>query len=433
MSRTQRLLAEVRGRIALQAVIDDLQKSLVFGAATSLVVLAARALWLYELDILWAVIAGLVVWLSIPLARMLIRRQDPAHIAAEADRRLGLEERVSTALWCENSDPGRTSPLAHLVREDAEHTAEHVERGLLGKVFKPRLHRRALAHAGIAILLCIVVSLFHPQAHAVESDAQRTARLKDEERIARVARQLKEAAKRVQEEAKKKDMVTLSDTARVVREKASGMLTRPMDREQALTKLGDLRDLAKSRARQAAGMPKPKNAPQAAEQSRELSKLLKDLAKAGLESLQDDLEAMSKRLADGEKGDSPPSSAEMRALADRIEQLKRSIERMEGENGSRRLAEALRSLGNEDLLSDISDKLREIASKLEAGQGYESLADEGGEPMDLSDLSREELEELLEQLEELAGMEDLADLMNQAGSSARGGKRLRLRPGGSGT
>ena len=166
-----------------------------------------------------------------------------------------------------------------------------------------------------------------------------------------------------------------------------------------------------------------------AKASKALAELLKQMSQAGIESLQKNLAELQKRLDAGEKGESPPSAEEMRAMANRLDALRRAMEQADA-LGMQEMRDLLASLGNEDLLEQIAQRMREIASKLDSA-GYEGLeSGEMGESFDLSELTREELEELLKQLDELAAMEDLARMLQQGGGESAGGRRLRL--GGSG-
>ena len=117
-------------------------------------------------------------------------------------------------------------------------------------------------------------------------------------------------------------------------------------------------------------------------------------------------------------------------MANRLDALRKAMDQAEA-LGMEDMRDLLASIGNEDILEQIAERMREIASKLEAG-GYEGLESaDMGEMLDLSQMSREELEELLQQLDELAAMEDLARMLQQGGGEAAGGRKLRIGlPGG---
>lgn len=431
MSGTRRLLTRVRSRLALRRLVEDLQVSGAAAGVLAASVLGARALRLHDLEWTWAAWAAAVVLLAWPLARMVLRRPTDAEVAALADHELGLEERVSTALWCERSPADERSPLAHLVEQDASSVAGTVPAGALRHAFRPKLRRRPAAVAAVAVLCAAGLAFVVPEATARETPAQRLARLEDEERIARVARQLQEAAKRVEEVARQEELAILAETASAVHHEAEKMVASPPNRSEALTRLNELRDLAEANARKAAGMESPPEAKDAREMNKALSKMLQDLAQAGLETLQEDLDELEERLSSAsEDGKDNPTAEDVRQLANRIDALRRALEQAAGTEGARRLEERLRSVGNEDLLEKISQRMREIASRMEQNPGYQGLDGGEGESMNLNQLSREELEQLLKDLEEMAAMDDLSRMLQQGGQAMNGSRRLRLRAGG---
>jgi len=430
MSKTHKLLTRVRVRLVLAGAMDDLQRGLAIGGVACLAAFGARALGLVSFDSLIGALGGGMVALTAPLVGLFVRRLSEQRVATEADRGLGLEERVSTALWCENSEVGQIDPMEHLVRSDADRTAGAVGADQIRRAFRFRFHRRPVAIGAVAALGCLAVSFYQPLAEATETPKEREARLVQENLNARVARQLKKAAEQMEKAAKERKLPALQASAAKLRREAVAALQKPPSRTQMLSKLNDLRDQVKAAQRKAAGLDKNLEPMQASKADKQLSKLLENMAKAGLESLQKDLADLQKRLDAGEKGESPPSLEEIQAMAERVDALRRALERAAEGGAGKSLREQLRSLGNEDLLADIAKKLREIAQRMQQGQGYQNLQSEGGEPMELSQMSREELEELLRQLEQLAGMEDLEQFLQQAMGASAGGRKLRL--GGSG-
>lgn len=433
MATTQSLLTRVRTRLAAVAAIEDLQRGAAYGSGTALAVLLAERLGALPAEPLWAAYAGAGVALLVPAAGFVLRWTDVHAVAAAADERLGLRERVSTAIWCSGDERAAGEPLAALVVADAEAAAARVVSADISRAFRPRLHRRPLAIAGALVLACAGLTLWQPVAEAVETRDQKVARLADERRVAEVARKLEQQAKKVADAAEARKEETLARIANEIRRAASEMQKQPPSQEATLSKLNQMADRAKAEARKSAGMKEVAGTPEANEADRQLEQLLKDLADANLESLAKDLADLEKRLAAGDKGGPKPSAADMRAMAARIDAMRRALERAK-EAGAEGLEKKLRNLGNEDLLEKIAERMRELASRMEQGQNYESLSDGSeGEAMDLSELSREELEQLLKDLEEMASMGELGEALRKGGAEARGGRKLRFRPGGSGT
>lgn len=428
MSHTTSLLRRVRVRIATVGFVEDLQTGAAAGGALGLgVLVAGRFGWAWG-DVSTAAAVAAAATVLHPVVGLVLNRADRRTVAAAADERLGLRERVSTALWCgDAAGPGR-EPLGRLVVEDAESTAARVGADDLRRAFRPRLLRRPLVAAGAAVVACGALALWQPAAQAVETPEQKLARLAEENRVAEVARKLEAAAKVDEQKATERKQEALAAAARSVRKAAEQMQKEPPRREAALAKLNEMAKQVQEAARKSAGMTPANDTPEADAQNRALEDLLRQLSEAGLESLQKDLSDLEKRLKDDPKGNGAPSPSDLRDLAARMDALRNAMQRAQ-EAGADDLAEALRTIGNEDLLEKIAQRLREIASKMDAGN-YEGLDSGEGEAMDLSTMSREELEELLKQLDELAAMDDLAKALQGGGSEARGGKKLKLGPGG---
>lgn len=429
MTRTSGLLAHVRFRWRFASFLEDLQTGLAVGGVAALAVLLARRVALPDLDPWLAAQAAAVGLFGVVLVGFLRRGATDRELAAVADDRLGLRERISTSLWCRSAPD---EPLGALVVADAEDAAGRVPASAVGRAFRPRLLPRPLVAAGTALAGVAALLLWQPAAEALETPEQRAARLADQNRVAEVARAIRDAAKRVEEAAGERKEAELRTAAGEIRRRADEMRKEPPPRETALQQLNAMADVARDAARKRAGMKEPASTPEATAQDKALSDLLRNLSEAGLESLQKDLKALEDRLKDpGVGGEPKPSAEDVRALANRIDALRRAIERAASEEaGAGSLAKKLRSIANEDLLEKIAERLREMASKMEQS-GHEGMQSESDEaPLDLGEMTREELEDLLKQLEEMAGLEDLKQMLQGGGVQVRGGRKLRL--GGSG-
>ncbi len=435
MRPTRKLMRDVRLRLVLRSAAEDAQLGLAVGGGVALCTLAIQRFALPGMDPAWAAFAGLLAGAAIPAAGVLARRRSDATVAAAADEGLGLRERLSTALWCETSGaaPGG---VAALVPADADAAAARVPAKAVSEAFRPSLRRRPLAAAGIAFAGIFALALWQPAADAVvETPAEKAARLADQNRIAEVAKKIRENAKRVEDAAKEKKLPDVEAQAKAVKLQAERLQREPPTREMALQEIAKLQDQIQEAIKQRAAMKSPSDAKEQAEQDKEFSDLLKNLSDAGLESLQRDLKDLAKRMESEAAGGDRPSSEEMRNLASRLDALRRAKEQAEnGKAESKELARKLRTAGEEEKLRKIAERLRELAAKLDSGGGYEGLQGEESEEMsDLSEMTEEELDQLLKDLEELAGMEDLKDMLRQGSGEARGGKRLKLPPQPGGT
>ena len=428
MPETDGLLTRVRARLAVASALEDVQRGAAASAVAVALLFAVRAIGWWRPDLAIVALAALGILLLFPLVGILVRRYDRGALAARADRALGLAERVSTSVWVERS--GGESPLAPLVVEDASRKASGVSGQALRDAFRPRLLRRDLTTAAVALIAAGALYFVQPPVTAGETPVEKAARLADEDRIADVARRMAEAAKRVKEAAKDQNKVDLEKVANEMQRQAEVMARTPPRREVALRKLNELSDLARDAARRRAGLSKPTSDPEAAKTNKALAELLKQMSDAGLENLAQELADLQKRLEESAESGAQPSADDLRAMAARVDALRRAMENADG-MGAEDLKEKLRSLGNEDLLAKIAERLRELAARMEQGEGYEGLqGSESGEAMDMTELSREELEELLKALEEMGEMQELSEMMRNGGGEMSGGRKLRL--GGAG-
>jgi hypothetical protein len=428
MSTTRRFLARVRTRLLLACAVEDLERGLAFGAGAALVGLAAARLGAPAFDAARATYAGLAVAVAFPVVGAFARRRDDRAVAAIADERLGLRERLSTALWFQTTPSPAAADLGPLVVADALATAQEVRGDALTRAFRPRFLRRPALVAAVLVAATFGLSLFGERAQAVmETEAERVTRLADADRVNEVARKLRDEAKRVGDEAAKHKEDELAKVADEVRRKTDPMTRAPAPpRHEALKQLGALADLAREKARRAAGMKETSDAKEAVQEDKALEELLQSLSNAGLESLQRDLASLEKRLKEGDKGQDAPTASEVRDLAKRLDSLRKAMERAQGADAEK-LAQQLRSFGNEALVAKIAERMRQLAARMDRGESYENLQSEGGsEEMDLSKMSEEELQELLDQIDQLAGMKDLEQLLREGGGELAGGRKMRI-------
>ena len=430
MNPTRSLISRVRTRRALVAALEDLQRGAAYGAGAAAACLLAGRLHLVEMNSWWAAAVGGAVAAAVPLLHAVTRRHDDAALAALADERLGLRERLSTSLWWERTKLPETADFGPLVTQDAEAAAARIPREAVTRAFRPRLLRRPLVAAGVLVAAGAALVLFagSPAEAIVETETEKVARLADANRLAEVARKIQEAAKRVEEAAAQKKETELAKVAAEVRRQSEPLTRAPSPpREEALRKLNELADLAKEQARRSAGMRESVDPQELQQSDKELDDLLRDLQKAGLGSLEKDLSDLEKRLASGEKGEKGPTSDEIRKLANRLDALRKAMERAASDPGSKDLAKKLRAIGNEKLLAKIAERMRQIAARLDRGEGYSDLQQESdAESLDLSQMTEEELQKLLDDLDQLAGMKDLEEMLRKAGAEMRGGPKLRL-------
>src|SRR5687767_10711947 len=159
MSTTRSLIARVRTRWALVAAIEDLERGAVWGAGAAAAALAFTRWGVDGVSPWWALAVGGGVALAIPLAKLILHRHDDRSLAAAADERLGLSERLSTALWFQKTNAGEAHDFGPLVVADAESAAARVRPEAIAKAFRPRLLRRPLIAAGALASVCAGILL----------------------------------------------------------------------------------------------------------------------------------------------------------------------------------------------------------------------------------------------------------------------------------
>jgi hypothetical protein len=427
MSNTRSLLARVRSRLALVAALENAQRGIAWGAGTALVALAADRLgWIGPGPALCA-LGGLMIALAFAGTGLFTVRRDDASAAAAADERLGLAERVSTALWLQRAHPAEAASMAPLVAADAESAAARVSSSALSAAFRPRLMRRPLMAAGVlAALFCVTLLLGGPAAAIVETQAEKTSRLADANRLAEVTVKVRAELKRVQDEAAKKKMDELVAVTGEMHRRAEPLTRAPSPpRAEALKQLNSLADLAAEQARRAAGI-KDKGSLEASQADKALEELLTELAKTDMKTLKSDFDELEKAMKSKDAGERP-SADDVRDMANRLDALRKAMDAADAA-GAGDLAARLASAARRELLSKISERLREIAARLERGENADDLmGDESGDGEDpLADMSEEELRELLDRLDELAAMKDLEKLLQKANGELRGGQKMRL-------
>jgi len=431
MSTTKSLIGRVRTRMALAAAVESLERGAAWGAGAALAALVCDRIGWTALGAPGAATAGCAVALAFPLATLLLARRDDRSVAAAADERLGLAERLSTALWCQETHPAEAAVFAPLVVADAEAVAAGVRGEVIGKAFRPRALPRSMIVAGVLAAAAVAVLLSgRPGEPIVETETERIARLADADRLAEVARKIQAATKRVEAAATERKESELAKVAAEIHRKVEPLTRSPAPpHEAALRQMNALADVAREQARRVAGMKDALDAKEAAEEDKALEELLEQMSAAGLESLQKDLKSLESRLKAGEKGEKGPSASDVRALANRLDSLRKAMERAaSGDAAAKELLKKLRTVGNEELLAKIAERLRQIAARLDRGEKYSDL--EGSEANagedDLSQMSEEELKDLLAQLDQLAGMKDLEKMLRNGNGELRGGRKLRL-------
>ena len=241
MSALDRLLRNVRRRLGLNRFIKSFARSLFWWAwLPALLVLGDR---LFYLRVDASVCAGVTILLALltGLAAIARRPFSPLNVALAIDDRLGLRERLSTAVSLTST--GVNSEAARAVIADAEQRAAAVDPRT---AFPLCLSRRA-AWLALPLAATLLLAGLMPRLDLLQrkrredQQKQETARVREEAvRLAQHARRLRRVAETIQ----------MGEATRVVErmDALSRQLRDPsVTPKQALSRLSDLSDEIKSR------------------------------------------------------------------------------------------------------------------------------------------------------------------------------------------
>ena len=342
----ERRVAGLRGRIVASRVLEDLQPGLAAGAGAALLLGLLRWVdWVPATPGL-ATSVGVSVALCFPLAGLLLRRLSDARVAAMVDERLGLAERVATALSLERGATAAT-PLAPLVSEDAVRSLAAAPPGSLRRAFLPRTDWRPLAGAAAALLAAALLFRAEPiKAEAERKPTDLAAAYRDKkerEEAQKAARRVMEEARTVEEQATRQQ-VQLKALAAEIRRQSEELLRQNPAPAKAMAGLQKMGEVARERAELLAGVdPKKleewKADGKLAKADPALDKLLQKLLSSDLKGLNADLAALDKALK-GMDGSKEWSSEDLQALKEKLEALRTRWRsrgrRWRGAAGSRR-------------------------------------------------------------------------------------------------
>ena len=421
--RLESRLASLRGRLAASRAAEDLQVGLAAGAGVALLIALLRWADLAPATPGLAVGTGFCVALLVPAAGVLLRRTTARRVANLVDERLGLAERVSTALAL-GSGEAHAPVLGPLVLDDAARSLDALPASDLRAAFRPALAPRPLFGALGAGLLA--VAAFHADLWVRETAKPRdlaAAHREKEERkdAAKAARKLLEEARAAEEAADPKH-AALKALAAEMRREAEALLRQNPPKPQAMAAFQRMGELARERQEMLAGIdPKKlkemKASGNLAKSDPALEKLLKKLLDSDMKGLSEALSALDKDLkgAEGAKEWSPEMLA---ALKDKLDALADALQKdgaLEGRDG---LQKALGALGDPDLLKELSERMSKLMKTLKE-QGWEGCKStqglnddgmEGFEAGEMPTLTDEQLQAMIERLKELQELADLGQL-----------------------
>ena len=298
-----------------------------------------------------------------------------ALIAASADRRLALRDRLGTAL--ELTAGTGASPRTGMEQAMVLDALEHVRLALPGEAFPFRL-TRGTKFAGVLLLLLGAAQVLPIPAWLLSPQQQ-----EDRAFLRREAARIEPVAKKLEEEAKRAGDVEAAQVAKRLQLLAKEFKKGQLDRKKALLKL-DEADKELEKVAQRLAPPPPKTAAQAAEEmqqaaQRTLASRAENLARQAAQRGDKKVEEKFKRLAE---------QARQSKSAEQLKQLAQQLAKLQSKSGGNRGLPA-------DLMAQLSmalstqdwDKLSELMDSLDKLP---------------QDLSKEELAQLEKELRELA-------------------------------
>ena len=393
---------EVVKRSALRMGLDRGSQLLgwclvVVAGAAGVGVLADRLLFLGR-PVTYGILAVAGVTLVVLVVLTVRRWPRPIAAAIEVDRRLGLAERISSALAVE----GWQDPMARAVVEDARGYASRVP---VAETFPLRWHRQYWVALGLA-LLALGLSAYMPQYDLLARRARLQELEKERAAVRREARRMRRELNKLKRQVELGDFeeaqAHLERTEEVIRRMEKGR----MSRAEALAELSKLAETLKA-ARQ--GLSRGDLVPKGMLGKRGLGptqKLTQALAQRDFQAARRELSQLAQQ-----------ASAEERRSAQQWDELKEKLEellRKLSEADQKKLAERLKRLSEqadqEQLTPEQLERLKEELAKLAQELGKKNLTA-------LSDEVQKLLTQVAGYQQSLAGLAQLQDELSALAQS----------------
>src|SRR4051794_9863635 len=159
MSRLDNHVRAVQNRLALLRLVEALVWAvLAFAAGFALVIVVERGVRLALPRPVWFFWGGVAVAGLAALVYAIVKRPTARYAAVAIDAKLGLKEKISTALYVRPS----SDPFAVAAVKDAERTAENVV-VQSRRYFPMRVPVRVASLAAVMIVLALCLKAWMPQ------------------------------------------------------------------------------------------------------------------------------------------------------------------------------------------------------------------------------------------------------------------------------
>jgi hypothetical protein len=375
------------------------------GAALCLAIVADRLVYLGRvpgtgLRVLSGGVLATALGLSLALTAVLVYRRWPRRgaVALEVDDRLGLAERISSALAVAQAD----DPMARAVVADARSYARMAP---VNQAFPLRGRRELWGVLGVAVLAA-GLARWMPQMDLLANRQRIEEERQDREALRREARELRRdlvtIRKSVELQRPERIDEYLEKTEEVLRAMEAGKLSRP----EAMAKLNDLAEMlkeAQQSVRKDAALP-PNLAQKTAGLDR-VKELAKALARQDLAGAREQLQKLA-----GEQALKTLSKDDLRQLSRELSDLAKALDKSQAGSGSTTKPANQKNKGQEgstDLAKDLAAALQDLSQGLQEGD-----ADQISQAMGQCNM----------QFDKAAQLEAEMALLQQAQSMCQGGQ-----------
>lgn len=325
-----------RRRIKLRAAFDMASRC----AMLVLIGQLAAGVWIYfrggrVIESVWIGVGAGVIAVGFLIGWL---RKNPTRfeLAALIDGRLGLRERLSTAVSAnEGTAQVHDENWKLAIDEQAAATAGRIHAVDLERAFSLPRMSRLLAAAAVMVLIAFLMprlpipGVAGAQGQSKEKSAEKKA---EEARKAReAARRLESRAKEIAKSAENKKLEKARDAAMKVAEQAKKMEQKVEDKKDALSELQKIAKEIKKQKDESLGRAQAKDGLSKPGEEDSLSEMARQLDEARTGDLQNDFEKLASELrkeADAAKAEGRHPRVDKKSLEDLMKRLKQSEEVM---------------------------------------------------------------------------------------------------------
>lgn len=426
MSPVQQKVRLAASRLDAQRRVSLLPWTMGIGGALALLAVIGPKLWYWDrpqwLSSWWNLSCLLfAIGIGLILAEIRIRwkRTAPLKAAIEIDRRLDLRERVSSS--CNLPAELAESEVGRLIEQDA---AKHLDGVDIKPSFPVRFPRSLAAIAMLFVAIAAIGwSIPDAETEIVEAEKEATS-LVDSQTREVVAQELQATLEQAQELADRLELEEGDELAEALRAAMEAFESEePLEREDALARMNDLKDLMERRARELGDSESIRDALEKLGDIKEgpADRFVEAMRSGDLEQANEALDSLTDAL---EEMTDPSASEEARqAAAEQLdqfaEQLKEQAQRAreQREELERRLERALQEGNNEEAaqleqqlensndpqaVEELAEAIEQAAAAQQEAAEAQQQANEAQQQADAAQQEAEQAEAEAQQAEQAA-------------------------------